>query len=331
MRNRKASIHNVLVAHQQNMMIRRAIIASGQSKEYERMRRVYAMLLSDSKNALFGGSAMNDTMEQLDNPEVREQVGGSYISEIINKFKEKLSSINKGEIGLILDVLKAKGLVNKLHRIVEAGEKPKTEYEHLIADRLKRAGDFSSTLKMMGKLIAAKTPEEVGAVAGVGTDELREMWGIDKSEITLANWGITKWENLNKYMVGLPDHKLLVVKVGLSILKFSVIALLAKTSLAIVGAGILKVVAVLLLICVLTDTQATAQIVRKFATGLASLTPAILKDLSKGFKFLKDIGSKLFEGGRSLFKKLFRRAAVQQIQQMLRSNARFRQAYLQVR
>ena len=331
MRNRKASIHNVLVAHQQNMMIRRAILASGQSKEYERMRKVYAMLLSDSKNALFGGSAMNDTMEQLDNPEVREQVGGSYISEIINNFKAKLSSINKGEIGLILDVLKAKGLVNKLHRLVEAGEKPKSEYEHLIADRLKRAGDFSSTLKMMGKLISARTPEEVGAVAGVGTDELREMWGIDKSEITLANWGMTKWENLNKYMVGLPDHKLLVVKVGLSILKFSVIALLAKTSLAVVGMGILKVVAVLLLICVLTDTQATAQIVRKFATGLASLTPAILKDLSKGFKFLKDIGSKLWEGGKSLFKKLFRRAAVQQIQQMLRTNARFRRAYLQAR
>ena len=54
MRNRKASINNVLVAHQQNQMIRRAILATGNAKEFEQMRRVYSAILSNSKTAYAG-------------------------------------------------------------------------------------------------------------------------------------------------------------------------------------------------------------------------------------------------------------------------------------
>ncbi len=326
MRNRQASIHNVLIAHQQNQMIRRAILATGNSREFERMRKVYSMILNGGKTAT--SETMAVAVEQLDSPEVRNAVGIGYITEIINKFKDKLRNINKGEINLIVDVLKAKGLVKKIHRIVDAGVKPKSEYEKLIASRLKKAGDFSATLKMMGKLISARTPHQVAQVAQVGVDDLRDMMGIDPDEITLANWGMTKWEDLNNYITkGIPDHKLIVVKLGLSILKVSVIALLAKTALSVVGMGILKVVGVVLLICLLTDTKATAQIVRKLGVSFAALSGAVVKDLAKGFKFLKGIGTSILEGGKSLFKRLFRRAAVQQIQKMLRENERFRRAY----
>jgi hypothetical protein len=327
MRNRKASIHNVLVAHQQNMMIRRAILATGNVKEFDQMRRVYSMIISNSKTAYAG--AMNDAMDQLNDPQVKEQVGLTYFSEIINNFKEKLGGIHKGEITLILNVLKSKGLVNKLHTLVDAGTKPKTEYERLIADRLQKAGNFSATLKMMGQLLAARTPHQVSQVAGVGINDMRDMFGIDSKDVSLANWGLTKWDDLNKYITkGIPDHKLIVVKLGLSILKVSVVALLLKTSLAVVGAGIIKVLGVILLVCLLTDTKATAQIVRKLGVSVAALAPAVLKDLTKSFKFLKNLGSSLWEGGKSMFKKLFRRAAIRQIQQMLRENINFRRAYL---
>lgn len=328
MRNRQASIHNVLVAHQQNQMIRRAILATGNAKEFERMRRVYSMILSNSKTAFSRGVPMDDVMDQLDDPKVKEQVGFTYFSEIINNFKEKLLGIHKGEFTLIGNVLKSKGLVGKLHTLVDAGTNPKTEYEKLIQDRLQRAGNFSSTLKMMGHLIAARNPQEVADVAGVGINDLREMWGVEKDAITLGNWSLTKWEDLSKYIAtGIPDHKLIVVKLGLSILKVSALALLMKTGLAVVGAGIVKVLAVILLICILTDTKATAQIVRKLGVSVAALAPAMLKDLAKSFKFLGGLVNSMWEGGKSLFKKLFRRAAVRQIQQMLRENTRFRRAY----
>ena len=326
-RNRSASIHNVLVAHQHNQMIRRAILASGKSREFDRMRKVYSMILgnSNTKNAFAG--TMNEAMDQLDNPEVKNAVGLGYISEIINKFKEKLKGINKGEINLVADVLKAKGLTKKLHRLVDAGVKPKTEYERLIADRLQKAGDFSSTLKMMGQLISARTPTQVAKVAGVGIEDLRDMMGIDKDDVTLTNWAITKWDDLNKYFVSIPDNQLIVVKVGVAILKASVIALLMKTALATVGLGIVKVVGVVLIICLITDTKSTAQIIRKLGVSLTAIAPSVIKDLTKGFKFLKNVGQKLWQGGKSLYKKLFRRATVQQIQQMLRDNTRFRRAY----
>ena len=326
MRNRQASIHNVLVAHQQNQMIRRAILASGDSPEFDRMRRVYSMILNDSKTAYAG--TMDDVIDQLDNPEVRETVGFGYLTEILNRFKGKLDGVHKGEFTLIANVLKAKGLTKKLHTLVDAGTKPKTEYERLIQSRLKKAGNFSATLKMMGQLISARTPNQVAKVAGVGINDLRDMMGIDPKDVTLTNWGLTKWEDLNKYVAtGIPDHKLIVVKLGLSILKISALALLMKTGLAVVGAGVVKVLAVILLICILTDTKATAQIVRKLGVSLAALTPAVIKDLTKGFKFLKGVGKSILDGGRSLFKKIFRRAAVLQIQQMIRENTRFKRAF----
>ena len=324
MRNRQASIHNVLVAHQQNQMIRRAILATGNAKEFDRMRRVYSAILSNSKTAFAGAGTMDDMMDQLDDPKVKEKVGLSYFSEIINKYKTKLFGLHKGEFTLIGNVLKAKGLTKKLHTLVDAGKKPKTEYERLIADRLQKAGNFSSTLKVMGQLIAARTPNQVAQVAQVGVDDLRDMMGVDPKSVTLTNWGMTKWEDFNKATFrDMPDHKLTVVYVGLTILKVSIIALLAKTALSAVGISIIKVLAVLLLICLLTDTKATAQIVRKIGVSVAALAPAVFKDLAKGFKFLKGI----WEGGKSFFKKLFRRAAVRQIRQMLRENTRFRRAY----
>ena len=328
MRNRQASIHNVLIAHQQNQMIRRAILATGNAREFERMRRVYSAILSNSKTAFAGAVPMDDMMDQLDDPQVKNQVGLSYFSEIINNFKKKLFGLHKGEFTLIANVVKAEGLTNKLHTLVDAGTKPKTEYERLIQSRLERAGNFSSTLKVMGQLIAARTPNQVAEVAGVGINDLRDMMGIDPKDITLANWGLTKWDDLNKYVAtGIPDNKLIVVKLGLSILKISALALLMKTGLAVVGAGIVKVLAVILLICILTDTKATAQIVRKLGVSAAALAPAVFKDLARSFKFLGGIAKSMWEGGRSLFKKLFRRAAVRQIQQMLRENTRFRRAY----
>lgn len=326
MGNRQASIHNVLVAHQQNQIIRRAILASGNAKEFDQMRRVYSAIISNSKTAYVGN--MDEVMDQLDDPQVKNQVGLTYFSEIINNFKTKLSGVHKGEFTLIANVLKAKGLTKKLHTLVDAGTKPKTEYERLIADRLQKAGNFSATLKVMGQLISARTPNQVAKVAGVGIDDLRDMMGIDPKEVTLTNWGLTKWDDLNKYIAtGVPDHKLIVVKLGLSILKVSALALLMKTGLAVVGAGIVKILAVVLLICVLTDTKATAQIVRKLGVSVATLAPAIFKDLAKSFKFLGGVAKNIWEGGKSLFKKIFRRAAVRQIQRMLSENTKFRQSY----
>jgi|13_taG_2_1085334.scaffolds.fasta_scaffold00002_338 hypothetical protein len=326
MRNRQASIHNVLVAHQQNQMIRRAILATGNAREFERMRRVYSAILSDSKTAYAG--TMDDMMDQLDDPQVKNQVGLSYFSEIINNFKTKLFGLHKGEFTLIANVLKAKGLTKKLHTLVDANTKPKTEYERLIADRLQKAGNFSATLKMMGKLISARTPHQVSEVAGIGTDEIRNSLGINPKDITLKNWAMTKWEDFNKSTFkDMPDHKLIVVYVGMFILKTAAIALLMKTGLAVVGVGIVKILAVILLICILTDTKATAQIVRKLGVSAAALAPAIFKDLARSFKFLGGVAKSIWEGGKSLFKKIFRRAAVRQIHQMLRENSRFRRAY----
>lgn len=322
---RQASIHNVLVAHEQNMMIRRAILATGSAREFERMRKVYSAILSGSKKAY--ANVMDDAMDQLDDPEAVDSVGAGYLAQITEKFKNKIRSINKGEIDLVMDVMREKGLVKKLHRLIKAGTKPKTEYEILIASRLKSAGDFSSTLKMMGKLISAKTPNEMSKVSGAGVEELREMFGIDSKEITLANWSLTTFEDLNKYVINMPDHKLIVVKVGITLLKAGAIALLMKTALATVGLAIVKVIAVLLIICILTDTKATAQIVRKLGISLSTVGVGALKDLVKGFKFLKGVGQSLWEGSKSLYKKIFRRAAVRQIRSMLRTNPRFRLAY----
>lgn len=325
---RQASIHNILVAHEQNMMIRRAILATGNSKEFERMRRVYSAILSDSRTAFSGSVPMDDVVDQLDDPEVKNQVGLAYFSEIINNFKERLFGLHKGEFTLIRNVIKSEGLVGKLHTLVDAGTKPKTEYEQIIQARLQKAGNFSSTLKVIGQLIAARTPQEVADVAGIGIEDMREMWGVERDAITLGNWAQTKLENLSKYIAtGIPDHKLIVVKLGMSILKVSAFALLMKTGLAVVGAGIVKVLAVVLLLCIITDTKATAQIVRKLGVSAIALAPAVLKDLAKSFKFLGGLAKSLWEGGKSLYKWVFRRAAVRQIHSMLRENPGFRLAY----
>jgi hypothetical protein len=289
------------------------------------MRKVYSAILGGSKTAYEG--TMDDALGQLGDAETVDAVGAGYLAQITERFKQKLRSINKGEIDLVMDVLREKGLVKKLHRLVRAGTKPKTEYERLIDSRLKSAGDFSSTLKMMGKLISAKTPAQMAKVSGTGVKELRDMMGIDPKEITLANWSLTTFEDLNNYVINMPDHKLIVVQVGLALLGAGATALLMKTALATVGLTIVKVIAVLLIICILTDTKATAQIVRKLGIAFSTVGVGALKDLVKGFKFLKGLGESIWEGGKSLYNKIFRRAAVRQIRQMLRENSRFRLAY----
>ena len=51
-----------------------------------------------------------------------------------------------------------------------------------------------------------------------------------------------------------------------------------KTALATVGITIVKVIAVLLIICILTDTKATAQIVRKLGIAFSTVGVGALKD-----------------------------------------------------
>jgi activator of 2-hydroxyglutaryl-CoA dehydratase len=49
--NRQASVFNVLMQHEQNRKIRRAIVASGGFREMDQMRRVFSTLLNSSKVA----------------------------------------------------------------------------------------------------------------------------------------------------------------------------------------------------------------------------------------------------------------------------------------
>jgi hypothetical protein len=328
--NRQASVFNVLMAHEQNRKIRRAIVASGNVREMDQMRRVFSTLLNSSKVASVDATFWEDADDYLKDErtqnEVKEGLGTAYLTRIINEYKERFSRKFSGPFSLISDVMKERGLVGKIHTFVDKAQKPKTPYEAKIAESLKKAGDFSSTLKMMGQLISARTPQEVGVLTGSSYDEMREYFNV--GEDTTSDWALTKMEDLSQYIVSTPDTKLLVVKIGITILKISLIALLAKTALATVGLGILKVVGVVLLIVLITDSTATAQIIRKMGVSFATVGLGVIKDLGKTFKFLGRTTRDFYEKGKGWLKKIFRKAALRKIDWLLENNHNFRRSYL---
>jgi len=328
--NRQASVFNVLMQHEQNRKIRRAIVASGGFREMDQMRRVFSTLLSSSKVASVDATFWEDADDYLKDErtqnELKEGLGLAYLTKIINEYKKSFSRKFSAPFSLIKDVIKEKGLVNKLHNFVDKAHNPRTPYEAKIADSLRKAGSFSSTLKMMGQLISARTPEEIGELTGSSYDEMRDYFNV--GEDTTADWAFTKMEDLSQYIVDIPDTQLLVVKVGVTILKISLIALLAKTALVTVGVGVLKVVGVVLLFVLITDTTATASFIRKMGVSLVTVGMGAIKDLGKAFKFLGRTTRDFYEKGKGWLKKIFRKAALRKIDWLLENNHNFRRSYL---
>lgn len=328
--NRQASVFNVLMAHEQNRKIRRAIVASGGLKEMDQMRRVFSTLLNSSKiasaDATFWEDASDHLKDERTQNEFKEGLGTAYLTKIINEYKESFSRKFSGPFSLIRDVLKENGLVGKIHTFVDKAYNPSTPYEAKIAESLKKAGNFSSTLKMMGQLISARTPDEVAELTGSSYDEMRDYFNV--GEDTNSDWALTKMEDLSQYIVSTPDTKLLVVKIGITVLKLSLVALLMKTALATVGLGVLKVVGVVLLLILITDSSATAQIIRKMGVSFATVGLGVIKDLGKAFKFLSRTTKDFYEKGKGWLKKIFRKAALRKIDWLLENNHNFRRSYL---
>jgi hypothetical protein len=133
-----------------------------------------------------------------------------------------------------------------------------------------------------------------------------------------------KWEQVSQYVVGMEDAKLLVVKVGLTILKVAILSLLFGTPLAAVGSKVLSIVVVLVVLVILTNKRTTANIIRKMGISLAVFTSGFLIDLVKGFKFLGSVGGDMLNQVKSLFKS----AAVREINHLLSTDTNFRKAYL---
>ena len=329
--NRQASVFNVLMQHEQNRKIRRAIVASGGFREMDQMRRIFSTLLTNSKvasvDATFWDEASGYLKDERTQRELKEGLGITYLTKIINEYKKSFSRKFSGPVSLIKDVLQEKGLVRKLHSFVDKAHNPRTPYEVKIAESLQKAGNFSSTLKMMGQLISARTPQEIGELTGSSYDEMRLYFNIEEG--SKVDWATTTMEDLqNKYIINLPDTQLLVVKIGLTILKVALIALLAKTALVTVGLGVLKVVGVILLVVLITDTSATAQFIRKMGVSFATVGLGVVKDLGKAFKFLGRTTRDFYEKGKGWLKKIFRKAALRKIDWLLENNHNFRRSYL---
>lgn len=359
---RQASVYNVLMAHEQNQKIRRAILASGNRADMAEMRKAFSILLNSSRTA--SATDVGTLLEQTDDPEVKNELGLSYLTEILNHYKDKVVRNSAEPLALISDVLKSEGLTGKLHTFVGKSHKPRTSLEKKISDTLKSAGSFSATLRAVGKLISARTPEQLADLVGAEFDEMRDYFGVNEDDwedimlrekrdidprspsladigeaVDIAeakisylrkSWFLSKWENLNRYVVGLPDHKILVVKVATSILKVALIAFLAKTALGAIGMGIIKILAGILLVLILTNSSATSQLFRKLGISLTVVGKGVIEDIANGFSFLKGKASEYISRGWRKFKGLFRRAALERINYLLQTDRQFRLAYQRV-
>jgi len=310
--------------------IKRAVIA-GQKSGHSEMARVYGHLLRRggrvASNSL-GDVSQHFASAMAGDATLRESLGLTYLQEIINQTADKISSTARSAISIISDFLSREGLSGKVDYLIKATFKPTTKLEQVIAGRLGQTKkDPAGTLTMMGHLLSASTPQDFANVLNLSFAQMRDLFGVSENlppSMGSGSWFMQKWEQVSQYVVGMEDAKLLVVKVGLTILKVAILSLLFGTPLAAVGSKVLSIVVVLVVLVILTNKRTTANIIRKMGISLAVFTSGFLIDLVKGFKFLGSVGGDMLNQVKSLFKS----AAVREINHLLSTDMNFRKAYL---
>jgi len=315
---------NIAETYLLEQTIKRAIKASQKVDGYDEAARIYGHLLR--KGSRVASSSLSDvsmhfTNEVEANPSLREKLGLTYLQEIINHTAESISSKAKSSIRAISTFLEQQGLAGKMDYLINSTFKPRTGYELLLAKKLKQAGGASQTLAFMGTLLSASTPKDFAGMLGITFAEMRDLFGVSEGEGD--SWFIKKWESFSNYLVELEDAKLLVVKVGFTIVKLSILSLLFGTPLAAIGHHALQIVVGLVVLVLLTNKKTTANIIRKMGISLAVFSTSLLLDLTKFFKYLVSIGGDLLSSVRNLFK----RAAVREIHHFVKTDPHFREAF----
>ena len=338
MRNKQASIFNVLIAHEQNQKIRRAILASGNRADMAEMRKAFSILINNSRTA--SQKEVETLLNNTDSPEVKEKVGLSYLTEILKHYKEKFIQV---VFGTKEDWAEVKRLTKQLGREVNdyaydsAVRWTKGEWSigGLIAGKLKEAGSFSSTLGVLGDLLSARTPQELADLVDKDFHEMRAYFGVERKRRDeyeneadmIPDWFFEEWRSINKHIAGFPDYKTNVYYTGIAVLKHILMYFLAKTALGALGGWFIQLLAAELLYNIITGEESTELSLRKLGISFSLIPTKIIKDIAKGFSFLKGKASEYISRGWEKFKGLFRRAAVERINYLLQTDRQFRLAY----
>ena len=271
------------------------------------MRMVFSILINSSRTA--SQKEVETLLNNTDSPEVKEKIGLSYLTEILKHYKEKFSGYLEREKE---DFKKVKILTKKLNLELsdladdyERREKKlgRSPLGKLITDRLKDAGSFSSTLGVLGDLLSARTPQELADLVDKEFHEMRAYFGVkrwyeyeDEADL-IPDWFFSEWKNINKHIAGFPDYYYIVYHVDIAALKLYLMAFLAKTALGALGIGVIQILAGVLLYNIITGKEATDLGLRKLGISFSLVTKGVIKDIAKGFSFLKGKASEYISRG----------------------------------
>ena len=327
MENRKVDVQAIILAHEQNKKIKRAVLAFGDRKDMDPQRKIYSYLLKNTQ----GKTALLPTMNEINfyfkqNPQAKEKIqealGIKAIADISNNLKNNI----RAKVGPFMETInsfaESKGLSNKLHLISKKVRKPKNGFEEAIVKTLKSTGNASETLRVLGGLFQANTPIQIMKVTGVSANTLKKELGVREHML------IDKLDATMNYFADIEDAKIYGFKIAMAIIKGSLLALLMSTPLSAIGVGIIKFLVVVLIGIIITDKKVTASFLRKSGVAFGAIPLAVVKDLVRYFPFLKWKVEEVIPKMKGIFKKIFRRAAIEEIDYLLKSDVQFKRAYL---
>jgi hypothetical protein len=316
-----------------NKKLKRAILAFEQFPEYQEHMRVYGNLLRSegriASNQLrdFTRHFANESSPEMG--ELNKELGGLYFTQYIKDMVSNISSASSKALSEIRVILKERGLLGQVGELI--GSNPKTLFEQALQKSFNAIKGHSSILNRISALLNASTPQELANVSGISIGVLAKSFGYEGDE---RGFLFSKWEGLNQKVVNLPDWKFLIVKVGLTILKVSILAILMKTAPAIVGAGILKTIGILATVCLILGISSTTYIMKKLMLFLPVFGAGVIEDIAKALGFAKMKAQQLVESAKEFSSELansvrtvFKKKASLEIDFILRTQPQISRVY----
>jgi hypothetical protein len=318
-----------------NQKLKRASIAFEQFPEFQEHSRVYGNLLRSEGR--IASSRLKDFTSHFasvgvmtpEMGEINKELGGLYFTQYIKDMISDISSTSSKALFEIRMILKERGLLGQVGKLIESN--PKTLFEEALRKSFNSIKGESSILNRISALLNTNTPQELAKISGISIGVLAESFGYEGEE---RGFLLSKWDAINQKVVNLPDWKFLVVKVGLTILKVSVLAILMKTAPAVVGAGILKTIGVLATVCLILGISSTTFIMKKLMLFLPVFGAGVIEDLEKALGFAKKKTQELAESAKEFSSelansvtKLFKKKACLEIDFILRTQPQISRVY----
>lgn len=294
--------------------------------------------------------------------DLKIEIGLQTFAKIINSIHDKWTAAVGPWKGYISEFISKKGLVSKKDLFVKKVRKPDPNnyLEMAISRTLKSAGDASDTLRALGAIIAAKTPQQMAKALGVTFEEFEEnivamnipLFDTKKEDARVQDDHLRSfskgYKGFTDIFAFMEETKIFGVKLAIGTVKASLLAFFLGTPLAAVPMVVLKMLGAVAVMLFFTDKKATANILRKVSILGWAMPTYLLNDLGRAFKGIKNLAGTIKdwwqglgkkepalleadgfvppEEEKALLKRLFKKAAAYEITQLAKSDPAYREA-----